>query len=209
MDKGPGPPSGQIEQGQVEQFPHRLVCGESAFGLDDLAQAPVHGFDGIGSVDDFPDLLWEGEERGQMVPVSAPQPADSGILLIPVFCEAIKRGLGLLQGSGLVYRPEILGHLLTVLPGDVGQAVTHHVYDAELHLGPGIHRLYGLRKARQTVAAGDEDITNASVLQFGEHVEPEFCPFVLLDPETQEFLVAVEVDAQGQVDRLVPYAAAT
>ena len=48
MDKGPGPPSGQIEQGQVEQFPGRLVCGESASGLDDLAQSPVHGFDGIG-----------------------------------------------------------------------------------------------------------------------------------------------------------------
>ena len=72
MDNGPGPPSGQIEQGQIEQFPHRLVCGESAFGLDDLAQSPVHGFDGIGGIDDLPDLLWEGEERGQMVPVSAP-----------------------------------------------------------------------------------------------------------------------------------------
>ena len=125
-----------------------------------------------------------------------------------MFGKAIKRGLGLLQGSGLVYHPEILGHLLTVLPGDVGQAVTHHVYDAELHLGPGIHRLYGLRKARQAVAAGDEDITNAPVLQFGQYVEPELCPFVLLDPEAQEFLVAAQVNAQGQVDRLVPYAAA-
>ena len=72
MDKGPGPPSGQIEQSQIEQFPGRLVCGESAFGLDDLAQSPVHGFDGIGSVDDLPDLLWEGEERAQVVPVPAP-----------------------------------------------------------------------------------------------------------------------------------------
>ena len=82
------------------------------------------------------------------------------------------------------------------------------MYDAELHLGPGIHRLYGLRKARQAVAAGDEDITNAPVLQFGQYVEPELCPFVLLDPEPQEFLVAAQVNAQGQIDRLVPYGAA-
>ena len=72
MDKGPGPPSGQIEQSQIEQFPGRLVCGESAPGLDDLAQSPVHGFDGVGRVDDLPDLLWEGEERAQVVPVPAP-----------------------------------------------------------------------------------------------------------------------------------------
>ena len=64
------------------------------------------------------------------------------------------------------------------------------------------------RKPERPVAAGDEDITNAPVLQFGEHVEPELCPFVLLDPEPQEFLVAAQVNAQGQVDRLVPYAAA-
>ena len=82
------------------------------------------------------------------------------------------------------------------------------MYDAELHLGLGVHRLYGLRKARQAVAAGDEDIGNAPVLQFGQYVEPELCPFVLLDPEAQEFLVAAQVNAQGQVDRLVPYGAA-
>ena len=46
------------------------------------------------------------------------------------------------------------------------------------------------------------------VLQFDEHVEPELCAFVLLDLEAQEFLVAVQVDAQGQVVRLVPDAAA-
>ena len=81
--------------------------------------------------------------------------------------------------------------------------------DAELHLGLGVHRLYGLGEAGEAVATGDEDIGNAPVLQFGQYVEPELCPFVLLDPEAQEFLVAVEVNAQGQVDRLVPDAAAT
>ena len=138
----------------------------------------------------------------------APLPADRGILLIPEAGEAVQRGLGLLQGNGPVYSPEIPGHLLAVLPGHVGQAVAHHVDDAELHLGPGVYRLYGLRKARQAIAAGDEDVSNAPVLQFGEHVEPELRAFVLLDPQAQEFLVAFQVDAQGQVDRLVPDAAA-
>ena len=121
----------------------------------------------------------------------------------------MQRGLGQLYGRGLVDRPEVLRHLLVVLPGDVSQAVAHHVDDAQLHLGPGIHRLYGLRKAGQAIAAGDEDVVDTAVLQFGEHVEPELCAFVLLDPQAQEFLVAVQVDAQGQVDRLVPDAAAT
>ena len=39
LARGRGPPSGQIEQGQVEQLPGRLVDGEGASGLDDLAAA--------------------------------------------------------------------------------------------------------------------------------------------------------------------------
>ena len=142
-------------------------------------------------VDDLPDLLGKGEERGQMVPVFSPQPANGRIPSIPALCEAVQRGFGLLEGRRLVDRPEVLGDHFSVLPGYVGQAVSHHVDDAELHLSLGIHRLYGLWKARQAVAAGDEDITNAPVLQFGQYVEPALCPFVLLDPESQELLVAV------------------
>ena len=150
-----------------------------------LRRPPVHGFDGIGaSEDDLPDLLWEGEERGQMLPEPAPQPADRGILLVPMFGKAIQRGLGLLQGRGLVDRPEILGYPITVYPGDVGQAVCHHVDGAELNLGLEVHRLYGLWKATQAVEAGDEDIINAPVLQFGEHVEPKLCACVPLNPKT-------------------------
>ena len=83
--------------------------------------------------------LGEAEERGQMIPVSAPLPADRGI-----------------------------------------------------------HRLYGLGEAGQTVVAGDEDIRNTAVLQFSQNVDPEPHPFVLLDTQAQEFLVAVQVDAQGR-----------
>ena len=54
--------------------------------------------------------------------------------------------------------------------------------DAELHLGPGIHRLYGLGEAGQAVAAGDEDVIDPAVLQFGQDVEPVLRAFVLLDP---------------------------
>ena len=83
----------------------------------------------LASVDDLSDLLGEGEERAQVIPVPAPMPADRGVLLIPAPGEAIQRGLGLLQGSSLIDRPEVFGDLFPVLPGYVGQAVTHHVDD--------------------------------------------------------------------------------
>ena len=77
-----------------------------------LRQPPVHGFDGVGGVDDLSDLLGEGEERAHVVPVSAPLLADRGILFVPALGEAIQRGLGLLQRSGLVDRPEVLATCL-------------------------------------------------------------------------------------------------
>ena len=113
------------------------------------------------------------------------------MLLIPVPGEVVQRSFDLLGGSSLVDRPQILCHLVAVLPGDLGQAVAHHVDDAELHLGPGIHRLYGLGEAGEAVAAGDEDVGDAPVIQFGQDVEPELRAFVPLDLKTQEFLFAL------------------
>ena len=68
---------------------------------------------------------------------------------------------GLLDGRCLIDRPMVLAHLLTILPGDVGQAVSHYVDNAQLRLSPRIHRLSGLWKAVQAVLPGDEDIVDA------------------------------------------------
>ncbi|GEM_PF-4818549 len=47
------------------------------------------------------------------------------------------------------------------------------------------------------------DILHPSVLQLGDHLQPELRTLGLLDPEAQDFLEAVDGDADGQVHGLV------
>lgn len=118
-----------------------------------------------------------------MVPGSAPQPTDRGILLISVFGETIQRGLGRCQGRSLI---DPRRSLTTVLPEDIGQTVTHHADDALLHLGPEVYRFYGLRKAGEAAAAGDENTADPEDFQFGQDVEPGFRVFLQLTSQPQE-----------------------
>ena len=69
-----------------------------------------------------------------MVPVPGALPVEHRDTLTLVFGEVRQRGFGLPQGSSLVDRPEVLGHLLTVLPGDIGQTVTLYANNAGLLL---------------------------------------------------------------------------
>lgn len=64
------------------------------------------------------------------------------------------------------------------------------------------------RKAGKAVAAGDKDISNARFFSsvrstLSQNFAPSFC----LIQRLKQLLVALQVDAQGQVDRLVPAAA--
>ena len=45
------PVGGDVAQGQPDEFAGRVVAGEVAARLDDLAQPAVHALDGIGGVD--------------------------------------------------------------------------------------------------------------------------------------------------------------
>ena len=64
------------------------------------------------------------------------------------------------------------------------------------------HGFNRLRKALEAVHAGNEDILHAAVLEFGDDLQPELGPLGLGHPQTQQFLLAIEVHAQGQIDRL-------
>ena len=64
---------GYVVQRQIEQFEQCLVAGERPTVLRDFAQTHVHRLDGIGRVDDAPDLWRVVEERRDAVPVSAPR----------------------------------------------------------------------------------------------------------------------------------------
>ena len=71
--------------------------------------------------------------------------------------------------------------------------------DAELDLCLWVDRLDRLRKTLQAINAGDQDVFDTAVLEFGQHAEPELRALALADPQTQQLLVALEINAQGQI----------
>ena len=52
-------------------------------------------------------------------------------------------------------------------------------------------RQHALGEPRLAVEVGHEDVGQAAVLQIGQAGEPELGPFVLAQPEAQEFLAAL------------------
>lgn len=76
------------------------------------------------------------------------------------------------------------------------------VNDARLHHRLREHRRDGLGEALEAVNDRDQDVVNASGLEFVHDPEPELSAFGLLDPQAQDLLAAVGLDAQSQVKRL-------
>jgi hypothetical protein len=50
-------------------------------------------------------------------------------------------------------------------------------------------------------------ILEDSLCRFGYDIEPKFGPFIIGDPQTQQFFVTINIDAQSQINRLVEDAA--
>lgn len=75
------------------------------------------------------------------------------------------------------------------------------MHDTQLHLGLRVQVLDRLREALQPVDARDQDVAHAEVLELGQHVEPELGTLGLADPQAQQVLLALEFDAERDVDR--------
>jgi hypothetical protein len=56
------------------------------------------------------------------------------------------------------------------------------------------------RGALQAVAAGDEDVLDAAILQLGDDLEPELGAFGRLEPQAEDLLAAVDADAECEDD---------
>lgn len=56
-----------VADGQPQEFDDGVVGGEVSAVLDDLAELVVQALDGVGGVDDPPDVGWEGEEGDEPV----------------------------------------------------------------------------------------------------------------------------------------------
>lgn len=177
--------------------------GKRTAALDHLAQAVVQGFDGVGGIDHLADCRRVIKERREARPVFLPGRRDGGILRTPLLREGDQRRAGCRFGGHRVDRAQGGGHGLAVFPGDVFQAVAYLVNDAQLHLRPGIDGLDGLGQPLEAVDAGDEAVVHTACFQFVEHGQPELGALGLGQPQAQQFLLAVQVDAQRQVDGLV------
>src|SRR5512136_1983301 len=122
---------------------------------------------------------------------------------IPFDSKGFQVRLRLFQSWRLVDRLQVFGHLFTLFPGHVIQAVAHHVDDTELNLGFRKNRLDCLGKTLEAVHAGDEDILHAPVFQLGYHLKPELRAFVLGGPHAKDLLDTVHGYADGKVDGFV------
>ena len=73
---GHGPLFEDISVSQEKQFTSRFGGRENAFGFGDFAQLAMVAFDGIGGVDQAPDLSGISEEGRQVLPVVLPHRPD-------------------------------------------------------------------------------------------------------------------------------------
>ena len=104
---------------------------------------------------------------------------------------------------GLIDRPDRRHDGLTVFPGDEGKAVSDQVNDAGLNQRLRKHRRDRLRKALQAVDDRDQNVVDASDLQLVHDLEPELRALGLFDPQAQNFLLAIGIESERDIDRLV------
>ena len=62
-----------VNQGKINCFLSSHIIRELYFGFYVLPDAPVHIFNGVGGIDDFPDLHGELKIAGQVFPVGFPR----------------------------------------------------------------------------------------------------------------------------------------
>lgn len=85
---GHGPFFGRIHDGKVNKFSGWIVCREQLALADDLANDAVQGFDGIGGVNGFSNVLRRVKQGVQVRPVGTPATALS---LVGIYCPQNKK----------------------------------------------------------------------------------------------------------------------
>ena len=73
--------------------------------------------------------------------------------------------------------------------------------NARLHCRSGEDGLDRLGEALKAVDAADQDVLHAAVLQIAQHLHPELRALGLLEPHAQHLPVALQGDAEGEVER--------
>ncbi len=145
---------------------HGYAMAQVKRSPNSTAQLGVQRLDGIGGVEQPPDLQGKGIERHHLAPGAAPALADGGISAAPG--AGLERRQGRLRRSGVNRPVDVLQcrcHWLAVLPGDEIQAVAQQMDYAGLHHGLGEHRPDRLGRALQPVHHRKQNILDAAVAQ--------------------------------------------
>ena len=80
---GHGPVLREVADGQVDQLDRRFISREMPSGFQAFPQPGVEALDGVGGVQDLPDLLWVREKGNDLLPGPVPDPANGGVFLAP------------------------------------------------------------------------------------------------------------------------------
>ena len=97
-----------------------------------------------------------------------PVTANLLVFFIPALEEVIQYHQHLVFSDGLVNAFQVDSNMLAVFPRHVFQYVAHHMQDTKLDLGLLIHIGGGIRKALQSVDAGDHYVCDNAILQLGQ-----------------------------------------
>ena len=192
-----------ILDSQVDQLGCGLVVWKGASGLDGLSDRHVQALDRIRGVDNPADVLVEGEEGDDLLPVPPPGLPDRRIAVVPASLELGEPGLGGVCGLGAIDVLEVRGHDVAILVGAEVQRIAGEMEDAGLDDGLREDRVDCLRKALQPVDDDDQDVGQASVPELVHHLEPELGALLVLVPDTEHVAAAVACDGGRGVDRFV------
>ena len=77
--------------------------------------------------------------------------------------------------------------------------------DAQLDFNLRVEGVDRLRETGQPVHGGDEHVSEAAVLQFRQHRQPELGALGLGQSQDQQLLLAFQIDPQRQIDGLADH----
>src|SRR4051812_12818684 len=187
-----------------DEFCRGFVIGEVAADFDRPPELCVQSLNGVRRVDDPAHRLREGEEGNDSVPVAPPGLRDGGIFSPPgAGIESVERRLAGVGVLGPVDHAQRRHDRLAIFPQDELQRMPDQMHDAGLDdrlRKDGVDR-FG--ESLQAIDNGDENVADAPVPEFVHDSQPELGAFGVLDPQAENILRAVCLDAQGDVDRLV------
>ena len=165
--------------------------GENGGCFGNLSELPVQILDGIGGIHDFSDFCWIAEHWGELMPFVLPGFEVYGILRpLLLHCPKCRESGFLTRRS--VDTPEIRAEVLLVLVGNILHGIADLMHDALLDIGVREYRMNRIGESRESIHAGNQDISNSPVFDFSEYRQPELRSLCFIDPESQNLTVSLD-----------------